>query len=65
MRTEKELRHTLECMDEYLHEGQLERYEMEQIEFVIDTILYCLNEPVKYNEDKFPEPITILNKEVR
>lgn len=43
-------------MDEYLHEGQLERYEMEQIEFVIDTVLYCLNEPVKYNEDKFPEP---------
>lgn len=63
MRTEKNLRQTIEYLDDYMHERQLERQEIEQIELVIDSILFCLNKPVKYNEHLFPEPIMVVSKE--
>ena len=62
MRAEKELRFTINSLDDYMHEASLELQEIEDMELVIDTILYCLNEPVKYNDRLFPEPIMIRTK---
>ena len=65
MRTEKELRDTVELLDDYMHERSLERDEIEQVELIIDSILFCLNELVKYNEGLFPEPFTAIYTEKR
>ena len=64
MRAEKELRFTINSLDDYMHEASLELQEIEDMELVIDTILYCLNEPVKYNERLFPEPIMVRTKQL-
>jgi len=66
MRTEKELRTAIDHLDDYMHEIADSVRNKEMTELVIDSILYCLNEPVKYNDAIFPEPnMSILNKEVR
>jgi len=63
MRTEKEINRQVVSLTEYL-DDDITREEEHDVQISIDTMLYCLNENPRYFPDKFPEKVTVINKEV-